>query len=644
LSLGLRKLGILTVLAVVSVALGLWRQGGPAPEVEASLATPGGISALPTAGPGIPGMADQALPAIIRARPPGNNAVVTVFCDPFGKAPAPWGLATGFPLQCPVKDAAPTGRTSPSGSITFEITRLYPLTGSPAATFHASGTDTLVCKDNAACDLSATPKIGDFGFLNVGIVAVQVDGGGTNEIIEVHATDERGESRSVQIAIVDTIMAFGTTGPVSTASQVEPLVVSYACDDVGRAPATQEMEIVYPRRVAGKDSAADADSDGIVGLDDLWDLLYGWGSTFGLGLLDNAPLKLNETYPPQYQGDVDIPLYWCGGDTASPLDDAVTFETDRGIFSIDPAAQEIPGLSAEAAANVTLIPAFMDVDCDEGKSIDVTDVDSLTVWARALPTPLAQGGPPPPQEGGCDLDFARNGVVSYLLLGNGEVGTVMVKAQQGGGVSPPRTINAVFIGEPRISLFLTAPSVVGPEGGEFTVAIVDPGFRPVADATVQCTVDPPGGALMVVPQTGTTEAFTGENPGQVIMRLVPTGNAVEDGETLTLSCVVDRDRSVRGVAIMTLSSTPVTEALDLVPGCNPAVSTWPNETVIATVAGAVAPAEALDGIWALNPDGTAWLGYSPTAPEGVNDLVSLNQLDAFMICVNAPATVTRPVI
>jgi hypothetical protein len=224
------------------------------------------------------------------------------------------------------------------------------------------------------------------------------------------------------------------------------------------------------------------------------------------------------------------------------------------------------------------------------------------------------------------------------------VGTVTVKAQQGGGVSPPRTANAVFIGEPKISLFLTAPSVVGPEGGEFSVAMVDPGFRPVAGATVQCTVDPPGGALMVVPQTGTTEAFTGENPGQVIMHLVPTGNAVVEGETLALSCVVDKDRSVKGVAIMTLSSTPVTEAVDLVAGCSPVVSTWADGTAAEAVAGAVLPAEALDAIWAMNPDGTAWLGYSPAAPEGVNDLISLNQLDAFFVCANAQATLTRPVI
>ena len=642
-SLGVRKLGVLAGLAALLLAFVVWRPGVPGPVAEASLATPGGISALPTGGPGIPGFADQALPAIIRARPPGNHAVVTVFCDPAAQAPAPLGLAVGFPLNCPVKEAGPLTAESPSGAITFEIKRLYPTTGSATSTFTATGTQTLVCPDNAPCDLSATPRPSLFtNPTDVGIVAVEVDGGGANEILEVRATDEFGESRAVQVAVIDTIMAFGPAGPVSTASQIDPLVVSYACDTVGLSVATPAEEIVYQPRPGLNPpfttTAADRDLDGVVGLDDLWDLLYGSGSTFGWGLLDNNTSR-----------DVDIPLYRCGADSPSPLDDSVTFETDLGIFSIDPAAASVGPSMASAAANGLLIPPFFDANCPVGKSVDTMDVDSLAVWAMALAAvngtlnPVTPG-PPPPQEGGCDLDFAPNAVVSYLLLGNGEVGTVTIKAQQGGGVSPPRTINGVFVGEPKISLFLEAPTVVGPEGGQFSVAIVDPGFRPIAGATVQCTVDPPGGALVVVPQTGTTTGLTSATPGQVVMRLVPTGAAVVGGKTLTLTCVVDRNRSVKGVAVMTLSSTPVTEAVSLVAACNPAVSTWADGTTIETVAGAVAPPEALDGIWALNPDGTAWLGFSPAAPEGVNDLVSVNQLDAFFVCVNAKATLTRPVL
>jgi len=637
LSLGYRKLGVLIGLAVLLLAFVLLRPG-PGPVAEASLAAPGGISALPTGGPAIPGVTDQALPAIIRARTPGNHAIITVFCDPGAAAPAPLGLATGFPLNCPVEGEGPLTATSPSGAITFNITRLYPTSGSAAATFTATGTQELVCQDNAGCDLSATPN--PFTQRDVGIVAVEVDGGGVNEILEVSATDELGERRAVQVVVIDTILAFGPSGPVSTASQVDPLVISYGCDAVGAVLADADEEIQYPRSFPERpvpipDTAADRDEDGVLGLDDLWDLLYGYGTTFGFGLLDN-----------NFAGDIDIPLYKCGGNSQAPLDDAVTFEATLGLFSIQPAAQSVGPSMADAAAQGLMIPPFFNANCPEGKSVDVTDVDSLEVWARVLPVPLSviPAGAPAPQVGGCDLDFAPNGVVSYLLLGNGEVGTVAVSAQQGGGASKPRTINGVFVGEPRISLFLTAPAVVGPEGADFSVAIVDSGFRPIAAATVQCTVDPTGGALMVVPQTGTTGGLTSATPGQVVMHLVPTGKAVEEGEALTLTCVVDRNRAVKGTATMTLSSTPVTEALDLVAGCNPAVSTWPDETAIETVAGAVAPPEALNAIWALSPEGDVWLGFSPTAPEGVNDLVSLNQLDAFFVCTNATATLTRPAI
>jgi hypothetical protein len=617
LSSRLTRLALLGMSAVLLLAFASLRPRLPVEEVAADLAWPGGIGAMPTLVPNIPGVVDQALPAIIRARPPGNHAIVTVFCDPNGQAP---GLAGGaFPAPCPDSDGDGTS------AIDFEIGKLFPTDArSPSMTFAATGTNHLVCGDNAGCDYSSQS----------GVVVVQVDGGGFNEIDEVRATDELGDLRSVQIVSVDTILVFGTQGPVSTAAQTNQLLVGYACDDIGmmQADASLEEEVEIAPAVY---AAPDVDLDGIVGIDDQWDLFYSVGGELAgrfIGPLDNNAL-----------GDVDLPLYWCGGDSASPLDDGVTFQTDLGILSSDPAARQVEDNVAFAASNFLYLPPSVDIDCDAGKSLFVTDVDALQVWLGALLTADLLNGVPPALEGGCDLDFARNGVVTTMLLGNGEVGTATIKAQQGGGASPPtRTANAVFIGEAKISLFLEAPAVVGPEGGQFTVALVDPNFRPVADETVQCTVSPTGGALMVVPQTGTTGAFTSENPGQTSMRLVPTGKAVVDGETLTLTCVADRDRSVKGVAIMTLSSTPVTEALKLVAGCNPVVSTWADDTAIETVAAAVAPAEALNAIWALSPDGTAWLGFSPAAPEGANDLVSVNQLDTFFVCASAPATLTRP--
>jgi len=81
-----------------------------------------------------------------------------------------------------------------------------------------------------------------------------------------------------------------------------------------------------------------------------------------------------------------------------------------------------------------------------------------------------------------------------------------------------------------------------------------------------------------------------------------------------------------------------------VKGCNPIAATWPDATKIDTVAGAVAPAEALQAIWKFDPATATWKGFSPSAPAAVNDLASVNRLDAIFICVKAAAKVSRPVI
>jgi hypothetical protein len=166
----------------------------------------------------------------------------------------------------------------------------------------------------------------------------------------------------------------------------------------------------------------------------------------------------------------------------------------------------------------------------------------------------------------------------------------------------------------------------------------------VGNETVQCTVDPTGGALAILNQTGTTGSVTSDNPGEVIFTLIPTGASVVAGDELTITCVLDRDRSVSATEVVDLSGTPDLEAVALVEGCNPVASTWPDATAIADAAGAVAPAEALDAIWNFDPATGMWQGYSPSAPAAVSDLESIDFLDAIFVCVNAAATWSRPVI
>jgi len=89
-----------------------------------------------------------------------------------------------------------------------------------------------------------------------------------------------------------------------------------------------------------------------------------------------------------------------------------------------------------------------------------------------------------------------------------------------------------------------------------------------------------------------------------------------------------------------------TEDIPLEDGtCNPVASTYPDATPIATIAGAVAPPNLLEGLWEF--DGVTWLGYSPHFPAASN-LTQMNQLDVVFICVGGSgpgaAMFTRPVI
>jgi hypothetical protein len=599
LSISIKKLGVLAVMAALLVMLAALRPTAQTPVAEADLGAPGGIAALPSAIPAIPGVANQGMPAIIGT---GQPAIVAVFCS---------SIALPY-VTGPCADVNLDSLTG-SGSITLALTQAYPGSGAPMATFAATGSDTMVVTDNSGGDMD----------IAIGVVAVEVDsaaatsGGtqGVNEIVKVTATDELGDSRSVNIVVVDTILAWGPTGAISTASQEQPAFVSYACDVTGRAP------------IGFTGAFADWDGDGSQGLDDMYDGLYsGWFAAMpGLGWGSNT-----------LTGDADFSDVWCGGNTGGLFDDFVDFSTTKGLFSIDPVAVSTQQASVALAWTAGIFyPPSLDYDCGEGKNIDTFDIDALSIWSSFIMAPLNLS-----LEGGCDADGWRNGVVTTELVGNGEVGVATITAQQGGGVSPVRTINVTFTGEAALSLFITAPEMIGLEGDDFTVTIVDQDGRPVGDETVQCTVDPTGGALVLLNQTGTT----GSTDGMVTFSLIPTGASVIGGEELTITCVMDRDRSISATETITLSSTPDLEPVALVEGCNPLAATWADGTAIATVAGAVAPAEALDAIWKFDPVTGTWMGYSPSAPAAVSDLASVDRLDAIFVCVNAAATISRPVI
>jgi hypothetical protein len=86
-----------------------------------------------------------------------------------------------------------------------------------------------------------------------------------------------------------------------------------------------------------------------------------------------------------------------------------------------------------------------------------------------------------------------------------------------------------------------------------------------------------------------------------------------------------------------------TEQVQLYTGCNNVSSTYPSGTPASQVFGTVSPQSALIAGWFYNNGQQRFLGYSPL-PGAPNDLVTVNRLDALFICVNGPATFTRPTI
>lgn len=86
---------------------------------------------------------------------------------------------------------------------------------------------------------------------------------------------------------------------------------------------------------------------------------------------------------------------------------------------------------------------------------------------------------------------------------------------------------------------------------------------------------------------------------------------------------------------------PGLEAVALALGCNPAASTYPDDTPIQTLADAVGPTGILEALWAFEM-GT-WRGYSPQFPE-VSNLAHQGFLEVVFVCVNAPGDFVRRVV
>ena len=576
--ISIRKLGVLGLIGAVLLVFGMLRPGAPSQTSEAAFLSPGGIQALPSFFPALPFLTDQVVPAMIPASPPGNQALITVVAEPVAVVFPDTGAI--FNSNCDVMAA---GVWDGLSSVCFKVRASFPTEGATAATFAASGSDRLLCDDTAWCDL----ELGTLGWMSV-----MLNGGGKDEMLTVTATDESGNTRTVNVITVQTMIAV----PPIVEPDTTPLVgfppgfsiIGYRCSDVGK---TSLLPQVAPLP--------------LITLGDMSDIIY--GTTIGaVGL-----------------------FYGCGQDTpGNPSDDLVQLQTDVGQMTIQPLLF-FPSLAA---------PGF---DCPIGKSVSINDGATWALAGPWLPSPL--------QMQNCDLDASANGTVGYLAMRTADVGQATVTGQQGSMAGTTRQTYVNFIGEPAAGL---VPSIMlyGETIGEALPALVSPlsqinvtavvlnqALNPLAGKTVSCEIDPVSGLFALLADRDTT----GQD-GMAHFQLVPTGFP---GTEATLSCKLEGYPDIPPAThTFTISLTPDLETVDLVEGCNPIAATWADGTAIAVVAGAVAPAEALDAIWKFDAASSTWEGYSPSVPADVNNLVSVDRLDAIFVCVNAAATIARPVI
>ena len=622
-SLTFRKLGVLALVGAVLLVLGALRPGvgGHTPTAEADIMTPGGAAALPSWGPGLPGVIDQALPAVIPANSPGNRALIGAFCDPtdpffcdFGNGflekvwsggqlvdtcqPKTGGAFDGLSQYCfhvAALDMS-TPAASPSGMKQI-----------PArAKFAASNDDILICTDGATCDLDP---------LSVGSVWVALVGGGQDELLQVEVNDESGQRRELQVITVQTMIAVPPV--MEPMTEIIPglsdmAIVSYRCPDVGRAVFTVLPGINV-----------------VSTLEEMANFIYG------------AP------FLPIGVGNPNA-FFRCGGNTNMPAETRVQFATDIGMF---------------VNALVALpFPLFLPgMDCPQGKNVSIAD--SNVTW------PLFPPGAPVTIEN-CDLDAAPNGVVTYMLMRQ-ETGMATITAQQGtlANSADTETINWVGVSG-AAPLFLQLKSLACPQvpgaaagsapadcdlgemdlGGDlptslavleeidFAAVTLSGQVNPVAGMTIACKVDPANSVFILFEDRVTTGS-----DGIARFQLVPTGPGPLGD--FTLSCEIvghpevgkqTHDFTV-GLAVVT------TEEIDLVGGaCNNLPSTFADGTKVEDVAEAIDPADALDAIWKYNASTNKWLGYAPGAPAAANDLKTLDFLEAFYICLSEDATLTQP--
>ncbi len=179
--------------------------------------------------------------------------------------------------------------------------------------------------------------------------------------------------------------------------------------------------------------------------------------------------------------------------------------------------------------------------------------------------------------------------------------------------------------------------------------------------TVPPGATPPlsGGQRMVAITNESDAPATVAFDGRTVTVTTPAGSAVRalrpfgvdctvvEGQPNVLQCPGNSGVTLSQRASFSFTTTTTaggaSESVALVSGCTNVTLTWPAGTPAERIAGAVTPSSALIAIWRLTNATGTFAGYTPRFPQA-SDLATVNRLDAAFVCMDAPGSLTRPVI
>jgi PKD repeat protein len=318
-----------------------------------------------------------------------------------------------------------------------------------------------------------------------------------------------------------------------------------------------------------------------------------------------------------------IQVQWSFGDGTSGFGQVATHTyTSAGTFSVTVVATAGAGQSGSSSTIATISAGTQPGQLTVNAGGPYSGQAGVPIVFRAF---VSLGGRPP----GTAVQVVWN-----FGDGSSGVGESVAHTYAAAGVYTVTVIAS--IGATQTATNTTTARITAP----ITPLVVNPGGPYTGRAGEAITFS--GSATGILP--GATVGYSWSfGDGSVGSGQSVTHTYMNQG-TYTVTLTVSTSTGQQASASTTATVSAGSETISLTTGCTNLTLTWPNGTSISVVSTAISPAGALASIWRYDAVQGRFLGYTPSAPSFANDLLTVNRLEAVFICVNSPATLTRPVL